>query len=114
MYVFRTVINTAENRSAIALDAVQRRSALGRIILGSSFESTPFDIFHWPTHFPRRVRCQYRSRSSLVESYSPSECSNGVRPMRISKNLTPSDQTRMSDLRVSWGRSRARSGERYR
>lgn len=64
-----------------------------------------------PTHFPLTVRCQYFSRSSLVENCSPSEYSNGVRPTRISKKVTPSDQT--SDLRVSWGRPRARSGERY-
>lgn len=57
------------------------------------------------------VRVQYFSRSSLVENCSPSTYSNGVRPMRISKNVIPSDQT--SDLRVSWWWPRARSGERY-
>ena len=46
------------------------------------------------------VRAQYFSKSSLVENCSPSTYSNGVRPMRISKNVIPSDQT--SDLRVSW------------
>ena len=60
---------------------------------------------------PRTVRFQYISRSSLVVNCSPSECSNGVRPIRISKKVTPSDQT--SDLRVSWGMPRARSGDRY-
>lgn len=59
----------------------------------------------------RTVRFQYFSRSSLVENCSPSEYSKGVLPIRISKNVIPSDQT--SDLRVSCGRPRARSGERY-
>ena len=71
----------------------------------------PFDIFHVPTHLPRRVRAQYFSKSAFVENCSPSECSNGVRPIKISKNVTPRDQT--SDLRVSWGSPLARSGERY-
>ena len=59
----------------------------------------------------RTVRPQYFSRSSLVVNCSPSAFSKGVRPMRISKNVTPSDQT--SDLRVSCGNPRARSGDRY-
>ena len=71
--------------------------------------------FSSPTGTTRRirltVRVQYFSRSSLVENCSPSTYSNGVRPMRISKNVIPSDQT--SDLRVSWWWPRARSGERY-
>ena len=57
------------------------------------------------------MRAQYRSSSSVVENCSVSEFSKGVRPERISKKVTPSDQT--SDLRVSWGSPRARSGERY-
>ena len=46
------------------------------------------------------VRAQYFSKSSFVENCSPSTYSNGVRPIRTSKNVIPSDQT--SDLRVSW------------
>lgn len=57
------------------------------------------------------VRDQYFSRSSLELNCSPSWCSKGVLPTRISKKVTPRDHT--SDLRVSWGTPRARSGERY-
>jgi hypothetical protein len=57
------------------------------------------------------VRDQYFSRFSLVENCSVSECSNGVRPMRISKKVIPSAHT--SDLRVSCGKPRARSGDKY-
>ena len=46
------------------------------------------------------VRAQYFSKSSFVENCSPSTYSNGVRPIKTSKNVIPSDQT--SDLRVSW------------
>lgn len=59
----------------------------------------PVVIFHFPIQLPRRVRCQYFSKSSLVESWSPSEFSNGVRPIRISKKVIPRDQ--ISDFRVS-------------
>jgi hypothetical protein len=56
------------------------------------------------------VRDQYLSRSSFVVNVSPS-CSKGVRPIKISKKVTPSDQT--SALRVSCDRPLARSGARY-
>ena len=96
--------------SSIASLAVHRKSAFGAIMRLSSF-STPLLIFHVPTHLPRSVRAQYFSRSPLVANCSPLGCSKGVRPIRISKKVTPRDQT--SDLRVSCGRPRARSGERY-
>ena len=71
--------------------------------------------FSSPTDETRRigltVRAQYFSKSSLVKNCSSSTYSKGVQPMRISKNVIPSDQT--SDLRVLWWWPRARSGERY-
>ena len=61
--------------------------------------------------FDLTVRDQYFSKSSFEANCSVSEFSKGVRPIRISKNVIPSDHT--SDLRVSWGSPRALSGERY-
>lgn len=77
----------------------------------SSMGSNDNEIRQEDKNRQRTVRFQYFSKSSFVENCSPSEYSKGVLPMRISKNVIPNDHT--SDLRVSCGRPRALSGERY-